>query len=330
MSVAAEYFDGRISRGFQVTLEVCDDLAVLHGAIERQCPLRELRVSERLARQPRKVTFPDGAFLVVHDNDAFVALLASTGHRDSAVVRMQQSWAGTAAAAVACIALLVGGYVYGLPLAAKAVAWALPESANVVIGREALAFMDKRFMMPSKLPLAQQQALARRFANLLPPRAGTPPWTLVYRRSKIGPNAFALPAGEIVITDELITLMPDDDAIMAVLSHELGHLHERHMMRRLVQSAAVGGVTASLFGDVSSMLVTLPTVLLDLRYSRDAEREADDYAIAMMKANGISLSHMIAGFEKMGKLHAESSAYFSSHPLTSERIARIRQAQQSD
>ena len=327
MSIAADYFDGQISRGFQVTLDVREDLAILTGEIERQCPLTQLRVSERLATQPRKVTFPDGAFLVVHDNAAFSALLATTGHHDSIIVRMQQSWAGTAAAVIACVGLLISGYLYGLPLAAKVVAWVMPESANVAIGREALAIMDQRFMRPSALPLAQQAALTRRFSALLPPRDGAPKWRLVFRRSKIGSNAFALPAGEIVITDELIMLLADDDAIMAVLSHELGHLHEHHIMRRLVQSAAVGAVTASLFGDVSSLLVMLPTVLLDLRYSRNAEREADDYAIAMMKANGISLSHMIAGFEKIGKLHVESSAYFSSHPLTSERIARVHRAQ---
>ena len=183
-------------------------------------------------------------------------------------------------------------------------------------------------MIPSAL--SRQTALTRRFTALLPPREGVPKCRLVFRRSKIGPNACALSAGEIVITDELITLLDDDDAIMAVLGHALGHLHQRHMMRRLVQSAGVGGVTAGLFGDVSSLLVTLPTVLLDLRYSRDVEREADDYAIGMMKANGVSLSHMIAGFKKLEKLNAESSTYFSSHPLTSERISRIRRSQTAE
>ena len=168
-----------------------------------------------------------------------------------------------------------------------------------------------------------------RFHTLIPPFEGAPAYTIVFRDSKIGPNAFALPAGEIILTDQLVKLMDDPDAVMAVLSHELGHLHQRHMMRRLIQSAAVGGVTAALFGDVSSLLVTMPTVLLDLRYSREAEREADDYAIAMMQANGISLNHMISGFEKIGKLDTEASGYLSSHPLTAERITRIRAAQAS-
>ena len=329
MSVAADYFDGRISRRFSVILSVDVDSAValLTGDIERRCPLDQLRVSERLAHLPRKVTFPDGAFLVVHDNTAFGAMLAATGHRDSTVVRLQQSWSGALLACVASVVLIVGGYLYGLPAAAKAVAWMLPDSTNMLIGREALALVDKHIMAPTKLSPQHQQAVVRRFTALLPPMEGAPQWKIVFRSSKIGPNAFALPAGEIIMTDQLIDMMDDDDAVMAVLSHELGHLHQRHMMRRLIQSAAVGAVATSLFGDVSSILVTLPTVLLDLRYSRDAETEADDYAIAMMKANGINLSHMADGFEKMDRRHDEASSYLSSHPLTAERIKRIRQAQ---
>ena len=89
MRVAADYFDGQTSRSLQVTLDEHEDLAILTGEIEQQCPLFQLRVSERLASQPRRVTFPDGAFLVIRENDAFVALLATTGHRDSTIVRMQ-------------------------------------------------------------------------------------------------------------------------------------------------------------------------------------------------------------------------------------------------
>ncbi len=327
MTLAADYFDGRSSRRFDVVLKIDDGVAILSGEIERRCSLDQLHVSERLGRQLRKVTFPDGAFLVPHDAVIFAALLASTGHRDSLVVRAQRSWRGVLAAVVLCIGALAGGYVYGLPAAANIVARLMPESANLLIGREALAFIDQHLMQPSALTAIEKSRLTARFKALVPPMAGAPPYTIVFRSSKIGPNAFALPAGEIILTDQLVKLMDDPDAVMAVLSHELGHLHQRHMMRRMIQSAAVGGLAATLFGDVSSLLVTMPTVLLDMRYSRDAETEADDYAISMMQANGIGLSHMIDGFEKIGKLHPGTAGYLSSHPLTATRISRIRAAQ---
>ena len=327
MTLAADYFDGYSSRRYDVALQIDDGVALLTGDIERRCSLAQLHVSELLGRQARKVTFPDGAFLIPRDAAAFAVLLAATGHRDSLVVRAQRSLSGILTAVVLSIGALAGGYVYGLPAVANIVARLMPESANLLIGREALAFIDQHLMQPSVLTAAAQRRLTARFKALVPPINGAPPYTLVFRNSKIGPNAFALPAGEIVLTDQLETLMDDPDAIMAVLSHELGHLHQRHMMRRLIQSAAVGSVTATLFGDVSSLLVTMPTVLLDMRYSRDAETEADDYAIAMMQANGISLTHMIEGFERIRRLHPDGAGYLSSHPLTADRIARIRAAQ---
>ena len=329
MTLDADYFDGQSSRRYSVTLTIDADTAHVAGDVERHCALDQLHVSERLGSQPRKVTFPDGAFLVPHDTGAFVELLSLSGHRDSLVVCAQRSARGMIGATLLCMGLLAGGYVYGLPAIANLASGLMPASANQLIGREALAFIDQHFMLPSKMAAPQQQALVTRFRVLVPPIEGAPPYTIIFRHSKIGPNAFALPAGEIILTDQLVKLMDDPDAVMAVLSHELGHLHQRHMMRRLIQSAAVGGVTAAVFGDVSSLLVTMPTVLLDLRYSRDAEREADDYAIAMMQANGINLNHMIQGFEKIGKLGGEVSGYLSSHPLTADRIARIRAAQAS-
>jgi predicted Zn-dependent protease len=83
-----------------------------------------------------------------------------------------------------------------------------------------------------------------------------------------------------------------------------------------------------LFGDVSAVIANIPTVMLDMRYSRDAEREADDYAIAMLKANGIDLSGLITAFAKLETEGGGGSApYLSSHPPASERIERIRRAQ---
>ncbi|HYC42550.1 MAG TPA: M48 family metallopeptidase [Noviherbaspirillum sp.] len=321
--VAAFYFDGKSSRRHSVTLTVRDQIAVISGDIRRECAISDLRVSERFRNARRKVTFPDGAYLEILDAVTFDALLARTGFQDSFVVWMQQSWRGALAAFAMTTALLVIGYLYGLPAAANLAAKALPANVERMIGRETLAFLDKRMLSPSALPPSRQQALSSRFRTLVPPAEGMPPYEIVFRKSRIGPNAFALPSGHIVLTDELVHLVDNDDAIMAVLAHELGHLHERHLMRRLIQGSMIGAGATLLFGDVSSVIANIPTVMLDLKYSRDAEREADDYAIAMLKKNGISVSAMIRVFEALEKESGDHPPYLSSHPPASERIARI-------
>ena len=325
-AVPARYFDGQTSRLYQVTLTVSDGVALLAGDIERSCPLDQLHVSERSSHAVRKVSFPDGAYLEIADQAAFNLLLHDTGHRDGWVVRLQQSWRGAVFATLATIVALWLSYLYLLPLVAKGVAYAVPQSVERQLGQGVLDMLDRHVFAPSELDGARQQALRARFARLTVPDDGMPEHRIVFRKSKIGPNAFALPSGDIVLTDEMVALMPDDDAVMGVLAHELGHLQKRHLTRRIIQASAVGAGAALLFGDVSTVVAALPPMLLDLKYSRDVEREADDYAIAMLRQNGIALEHLAQVFVALGKL-GDAPPYLSSHPASAERIARIRAAQ---
>lgn len=327
MSIPAFYFDGKTSRRASVSLTVRAGAAFISGDVQRDCRLAELRVSERFRHASRKVTFSDGAYLEILDNRAFNALLDATGHRDSLVVRMQQSWRGALSAFAILAAILVLGFRYGVPVTADSLAKAMPEKATHRIGREALDFLDHRLLQPTQLSVQRQKDITARFKAMVPPRDGAPRYEIIFRKSRIGPNAFALPSGQIVLTDELVKLADSDDAVMGVLSHELGHLHERHLMRRILQGSITGAVATVLFGDVSSVVANLPTLMLELKYSRDAEREADDYATAMLKANGISMSPLAQMLEKLEEKSAAPVPYLSSHPAAAERIARIRNAQ---
>ncbi|MFC5474178.1 M48 family metallopeptidase [Paraherbaspirillum soli] len=327
MVIPAFYFDGKTSRKHAVELTVEAGVATITGEAERQCPITELRVSERFAHAARKVTFPDGAYLEIADNNAFTELLSITGYQDSLVVRMQQNWRTSLQAAALLVIILVLGYLYLLPAASGLIADAVPESVERRIGQGALEALDQRFFSPSTLSQQQRDAIISRFGAMQPPREDAPAYRIIFRKSKIGPNAFALPSGDILLTDELVRLVDDDDALMGVLAHELGHLHQRHLMRRLIQSSAIAAAAAVVFGDASTLLASIPPVILDLKYSRDVELEADDYAIAMFKANGISMSKLARIFEKLDSGPSTYATYLSTHPASQERIARILKAQ---
>jgi Zn-dependent protease with chaperone function len=326
------YFDGKTSRKHRVSYQIAGGVLQLQGDVVRENGLHQLNISERTRNGPRKVYFPDGAHLEVSDGAVLHAMLQAAGHVDSEVVQMQQSWRAAALALCGTLLVLVLGYVYGLPAAAKLIARALPPSVERTLGKESMAFMDKAFMTPSQLSAPKKQALVQRFKLLAARQAGAPPYEIVFRKSKIGPNAFALPSGQIVLTDDIIELVGnDDDAIMGILAHELGHLHQRHTTRRIIQSSIIAAVGATLFGDVSSVVAGIPALLGDLKYSRDAETEADDYAIDLFKANGLKLEALAGVFEKLGAKTAtrggEPPGYLSTHPPSAERVARIRRAQ---
>jgi Zn-dependent protease with chaperone function len=353
--INATYFDGQTTRRHPVILMMHKRVLAIKGeGIRRSARVSQLDISERLQHAPRILRFADGGFIEAQD-PLLDKMLRKNGYRDPWVVRWQQNWLLSLFALIAVLAALVAGYQWGLPWAADRVAQHLPASLERKIGEQGLALVDKTWMEPSRLDAAEQARLRKRFAALVQPRGEKTAYRLAFRDSRIGPNAFALPNGVIVLTDQLVKLSNNDDAILGVLAHELGHLQRRHVMRRLLQAFGVGVVVNLMVGDVSSALAAAPTFLIDQKYSRDFEREADRYAIDMMQANGVPLSPMADLFEKMHPVQAvakeehddeeeeeeappprRTSArgkavpdYFSSHPSDEERIARLRAADAS-
>jgi len=326
--IEARYFDGRTSRLHHVQLYVENGIACVVGDVNREISVAELRVSERTRHAARVVTFPDGAYLECTDHERFNAVLSATGFTDSIVVRLQHNWRAVAASASLLVALLVLGYLFVLPWVARVIADNLPAGVELAIGNGALDFLDKQVFEPSKLTLEKQQDIRSRFNQLYPLRYDELPIELVFRSSKAGANAFALPSRQIVLTDELVKLLDNDEELMAVLGHELGHIIEHHFTRRLIQSSTVAIGVSFLFGDVSNIIAGVPTVLLDLKYSRDAERDADQFALFILKNNGIPVTKLADVFTKLQRQFkgSEPVPYLSSHPLTEERLEQIRQA----
>jgi Zn-dependent protease with chaperone function len=349
--IEGTYFDGRNSRRQPVTLIVRKRVLAMRGpgGLHRSVRLSQCEISERLEHAPRILRFRDGGFIEIA-SPGFDRLLKENGYHDPMVVRWQQNWLFSLLALVTLLVLLISGYQWGLPWAADRLAQHLPTSVEKKIGDQGLKMIDARYIEPSRLAAADRMRLQRLFAGLRQPRGENTNYRLEFRHSRVGPNAFALPNGVIVLTDQLVIAAANDQAVLGVLAHELGHLQRRHTLRRLLQTLGTGVMVNLFVGDVSSVLAAVPTFLLDQKYSRDFEREADRYAIDMMHANSLPLSPMVDLFEKMrngtGKddgdaKHDDSPTpsaaddegqdedvpeYFSSHPSDAERIAILRAA----
>jgi predicted Zn-dependent protease len=323
-AVEGRYFDGATSRAYPVTLTVESGIACLHGDISLQCPLDQLRVSQRVRNGVRRITFPGNTMLETRDLVALEAVLAASGFREGWVSRAQHSWRAILLTLSLTIMVLAAAYRFGLPAAAKLIAFALPISVEKSIGNDALAFLDKHWFAPTTLAAKQRDAIVHRFMLMSANNIDVPAYRILFRASKIGPNAFTLPSGDIVLTDELVRLAGNDDAIMGVLGHEFGHVRQRHITRRLIQEAATAALATMLLGDVSVVAANVPTVLLDMAYSREAEQEADDEAIALLRANNIAPEAFAQLIEALAKTGAGIEGYLSSHPAPIERVARIR------
>ncbi|MGO4277761.1 M48 family metallopeptidase [Cupriavidus sp. RAF20_2] len=336
--VAARYFDTRSSRAHPVVLIVQGGQAILHdaeGVEVRRAPLASLRVSERNKRAPRLVTFDDGAYCEVADHATFEAMLASTGHREGWVSRAQNSWRLTGLALLGMLAVVLGAYFYLLPRSAGVLASTVPASIEAQLGQATLDSLDHGLVTPSKLPAADQQRIRDNFAALRRPDDPDHAYQLLFRHGdRLGANALALPGGTIVVTDELVALIGTGAGMMGVLAHEAGHVAQRHGLQQVIQASAVGALAAYFFGDFSTVLATVPAAMLTMRYSRDHEREADAYAVEVMRRNRLPVSALADVLGKLEGAHGGKSSdksegdasFFSTHPLTRERIEAIRAA----
>jgi predicted Zn-dependent protease len=156
------------------------------------------------------------------------------------------------------------------------------------------------------------------------------PYRLEFRRAGTGAvNALALPGGTIVLLDGLVDFAGDGDAVLGVLGHELGHVVHKHSARQIVTSLGVGTVASLLWGDFSGVAASVPVVLGMLRYSRSAEREADEFAITLLRTQAASVRSLVEFFERLGALESpfgddKIPDFLSTHPATEERLERLR------
>jgi Zn-dependent protease with chaperone function len=331
-SIAAAYFDGRTAKRHQVSLRVDSGQLIVTGdEVARAVPLADVETSEPLGTARRIVRLPGGASCEIDNHDAFALLFGPERLGRRVVSRLETTWLWLAVAAVLLLLTLVGAYRYAIPAAAGSIAARLPAPLTDEIGRHVLATLDAQLFMPSALPASRRTQLTEAFRRLeFAPQAERPEYVLEFRRSDIvGANAFALPSRTVVMTDALVELTKDDRELVAVLAHEAGHLAHRHGLRQLVQNSLVGFLVAWFVGDAGTLLAAAPTALLQARYSRDLEYEADDYAAATLRANGIPASYMadvLRRLDEASEVEGTSDVvqrYLSTHPATAERLARL-------
>ena len=110
-------------------------------------------------------------------------------------------------------------------------------------------------------------------------------------------------------TDDLVQLTSDDEELLAVYFHELGHARLLHVERSILQSVAWAVVLTMITGDiggVGELVLALPLTLGQAAYSRKHEREADEFAIVELKALGISPLKLATMLDRIEASHGVS------------------------
>ena len=137
-------------------------------------------------------------------------------------------------------------------------------------------------------------------------------------------NAVALPNGDIFIWRGLLgEVAEDDDALAAILAHELGHVVNEHFLRSIYWTALIQFVFGYFARPLGVIGRNIFSKIVHSGYSRFRERQADDTAYELICAAGYSPTGMIKLFEKLARI-PNPMGILGSHPEPGKRADRVR------
>lgn len=339
---SADYFDGLSARAHAVTVSLAGERIRVRGdAVDFFVALDTLSVAPPVGNAVGVVQWGDsatGSSAELHTRDAAtLAELVAKIHPyqpERLAARLESRLIYAVLALVVAAGIVFAGLRWGVPLAADRLVARLPASIEARLGEQSLAAMDATMLGASRLAPARQRALKTALAKHCQTLA-CPAYTLHFRDGKhVGPNAFALPGGALIMTDQLVKLARHDDELLGVLAHELGHVERRHGVRLAIQSLGAGVVLIAITGDVGSLsdaAAGLPALLLRAGYSRDMEREADAYALDWMQRACITPARYVDLLDRLNTRHSRNkqtsaTGLLDSHPGTAQRLAAFKHA----
>jgi len=282
-----------------------------------------------------KPDFKSDERLKINNRDAVKALRAAHPKVDKRppankrAIAKALGWTGAAVGAMAFIVLVA------VPALAPQIAAAIPQEREIALG-EQVEDLIERFGLVGEVCTEPegQAALNAMTAKLtkgldlrIPIRVDVVEADMV--------NAVALPGGRVFLFAPLVKQARSPDEIAGVLAHEIGHVQISHPVAGMVRSSASAGVLGLFFGDFmgAGVMAGFAEQFMNASHTREAEREADQFAVERMAAANASTTGMADFFARMREKHGEGGlfgGYMASHPSFSERETMLKTASIGD
>jgi Zn-dependent protease with chaperone function len=326
---SAIYFDGTSSRRRLVTLAFNDGLE-LHedGHTLAAWSFTDIRRADSPSGALRVtcLTAPALARLEIRDAAVAAELISRCARLDENIpgrygVARIVGW--SLAATVSIVAVVL----FGVPLAADRLAPLVPQALERRLGDVAEGQV-KTLFGGKTCNSASGQAAFTKLVDAIRESTGLDTSIQSEVLATPVPNAFALPGGRVYLFSGLLAKAENADEIAGILAHELGHLRHRDGTRNLIYNGGTSFLIGLLFGDItgSGALIFASRSLVTASYSREAEQNADTFAIDAMHRLGRSPKPMgELMFRVTGKEGDKSLSVLSNHPLTEDRLARMSQ-----
>ncbi len=336
MQTTGVFYDGATAQDHNVNITIgASDITIEGVAITaRNWALTNLHpIDPPTAGTPFRLTndlYP-GERLIIMDEAVIVALLRqSPALKGGYTKRHFGQVAGWTLAGFAALAVLAYVTLSWLP---ELLAPMLPDAWREKTGKqiESTVIESAKECVDSK-GLA---ALGAMIANLSQGNDFPPLSVKIYDLPIV--NAFAVSGGRVIMTRALIEAADTPEEITGVLAHEIGHVFHLHPEEQIVRLTGLQILMSIVGGSGGGEIVTNTAALATvLRYSREAEEEADSYARVALTNAKINPLGFKTFFEKIMKLGNETKkstetastldrlgSVFSTHPDTEDRIKKI-------
>lgn len=331
--------EGRFHDGFSARVHAADvrreagELVIEADGRTFRWSVTRLRVERHAGEVRLSHTAMRDARLVLAEADWKALAGAEAGRIEHRERRGQVRLAIALTATAAAVAALV---FWGIPAASGPLARATPVGFEEGMGRNFELQLTSVFKTCEG---ASGQKALLALGDRLERRADTPFDIRVKAVEAPMVNAFALPGGLVLVTDDLIREAKSPDEVAAVVAHEVAHVEKRHVMQAVWRSLGFGLILDAVVGGGSGagqQAVLLAGQMSETSYSRGQELEADRRGQALLHAEGLSSKGMAPFFLRLaaeeGRGEGEGPAvteFLSTHP-DSVRRARLARRTERD
>ncbi len=304
------------------------------GRAVAEWPFVDLRLAEEVyAGQPVRLKQRGGdARLVVREPGFLEALAPHARHLRGHDMQRSRALPRILVWGAATVATAVGVY-FALPLLAEPVAAIVPLAWEERLGESVRVQAMSLFGRNAKECTAPQGRAA--LDRLLSRLTATVETRYTFRIQVVDSpmvNAFAAPAGYLVVFRGLIEKSQGPEEVAGVVAHEMGHVLERHGTEALIRQVGMKVLIGAMIGDASGVGSTAADIgsqLASLSYNRAAEREADRIGVAILNRADIRGAGLAAFFQRMAKQGGEGGSvfrYIATHPPSGERAETVGRA----
>ncbi|PHS78654.1 MAG: hypothetical protein COB59_06045 [Rhodospirillaceae bacterium] len=330
----ATYYDGQTAVRHAVTVHLYAealDIVDADGQVIDQWSYQAINLSDQGGGITRLVVKDSAARLVLTAPKAFQALKKRAPNIDS---QKQRTLRNMGLSVAVTVTLILGAYV-SIPLMASAVVALIPYETEQNIGRGYAKDIQALFSKDEKSNKCTVDKGVKALNDMMAYLATHSFGPFAYQVKVIDNdmvNAMALPGGHIFIFRGLIDKAESSDELAGVLAHEMAHVDHRHGLHGVVRGFGFQMLSDMMFG--GNVMGNLSNLMMMMSHSREAERQADIDAIAILRRANISTAGIARFFERLKDKEDEGKVSFfkiptmlSSHPASDIREALAREIQ---